>query len=58
MSKLSKIIGLLKKHGGTLVKKCAQGEEPMKSVLQLHEGSSNGICRTLVMKWMCERDQD
>lgn len=27
----------------------------MLSVLQLHKKSSNGICRTLVMKWMCER---
>ena len=55
MSWQSKAIGKLKKNGGRLVTRCGQGEEPMFSVLQLHKKSSQGICRTLVMKWMCER---
>lgn len=55
MSWRSKAIGKLKNHGGRLVIRCAQGEQPMLSVLQLHARSSRGICQTLVMKWMCER---
>jgi len=41
----------LKEYGGKLLVDCTQGEEPMKSVLSLHRGSSEGVCRTLVMKW-------